>query len=514
MPPPIYRAMPDTILHRASQFASSQFSKTVQRPSRLFTGPILRCIHALLRCPFLVRIILRALPERFIIKLGGQPVYLSAGYDLFQRDRPEEAWLCLQRYLRMVHPSIDEYLLGANCLYQGLGRLRDAMALLQQANEQSLQEAVGLGLATTPFRVLDSVWAQHIGHLGIIDYALKLVLLEGRRREETILYLPPGSPIANRFLLDQVAAHLWLIEDPADLPFPASAVKLLHFDLFGPRLPDQSTVFYWELADRTYRHWEQEGRGPLLTLPRDIEVCGWEALEKLGVPGGAWFVALHVRERESDGRKSGLNAVRNADVSTYFPAIDAITRQGGWVIRLGDPSMVRLPPLPNVIDYCHSAIRADWMDIFLLARCRFLVGTNSGPAFVPALYGKPSVLTNWWPAAERPWHTSDIFIPKLLRRLSDGRYVTLSETLCEPLGWSYSLRYLAERCGVRIEDSTPGTIQAAVVEMLTRLEGTSQPDAEGATLRARADEIYQAHGIAGAAQLSTDFLRHHRDLIA
>jgi len=152
------------------------------------------------------------------------------------------------------------------------------------------------------------------------------------------------------------------------------------------------------------------------------------------------------------------------------------------------------------------------MDIFLLARCRFLVGTNSGPAFVPALYGTPTVMTNWWPAWERPWHKPDIFLPKLLRKLSDGRYLTLSETLSEPLGWSYSLRYLAKRCGVDVEDNDPEMIRAAVVEMFTQLDGTEGPHPDVTALRARADQIYHVQGIAGAAQLAGDFVRRHFDL--
>jgi putative glycosyltransferase (TIGR04372 family) len=506
--------MQDSGFYRALQSIFTQFRKTIDRPSRLITGPLIRCVRVLVRRPSLVWVLIRTLPEGLIKILGLSSLYLAAGQELFQRDRPEEAWLFMERYLRIARPSIDQYLLSANCLYQGLGRLHDALALLTRANLQSVDEVTALGLAKVPYRVLDSVWARHIGHLGIVDYVIKLAIMDGRGPDDTILYLPPGSPVANRFLLDQVAAYFRLVERAGDLPFPASAVHAMHYDLFAPRLPDKSTVFYWDLAASTYQRWEQEGRGPLLKLPPDIVARGWDALKKSGVPQDAWFVTLHVREREPDGRKSGLNAIRNAEVSTYFPAIAEITRRGGWVVRLGDPGMARLPALPNVIDYCHSAIHADWMDIFLLARCRFLVGTNSGPAFVLALYGTPAVLTNWWPAAERPWHASDIFVPKLLRRLSNGQYVTLSETLCEPLGWSYSLRYLAKRCGVGIEDNHPEMIRAAVAEMLTRLDGPSQPAPGGAALRARADEIYQKYGVAGRAQLASDFLRRHSDLIA
>jgi putative glycosyltransferase (TIGR04372 family) len=62
----------------------------------------------------------------------------------------------------------------------------------------------------------------------------------------------------------------------------------------------------------------------------------------------------------------------------YIKAIKAVTKAGGWVFRMGDPSMTPLPKMPQVIDYAHNEIRCDWMDIFLGATFKFLIGTGSG----------------------------------------------------------------------------------------------------------------------------------------
>ncbi len=241
--------------------------------------------------------------------------------------------------------------------------------------------------------------------------------------------MPRDSKIANRFLLQQMAARLRLVDDPADLPFSPSAVQALHYDYLGPRLPNGATTYFWEVASNTYKRWEQEGRGALFTLPADIKDLGWAALYGAGVPKDGWFVALHVREGTYDGRHAGMHGVHNANLATYMPAIAELTRRGGWVIRMGDPSMTPLPPLPNVIDYCHSDLRADWMDVFIAAQCRFMIGSGSGPVFIPPIYGVPSVITNWWPPAHRPLHAFDIFVPKMARRSLNGSYLTLSEVV-------------------------------------------------------------------------------------
>lgn len=467
---------------------------------------------ALSLVPRLSILILRLLAGRWIETDGGRAFFVVTGYYLFQRDFPVEAWQWFERGLSFGRPSVDNDLLAAICLYHGLGRFDDAIVLLARANERNFAEANSRNLLADPFRVLNNFWPRHIGNTAELDYIVKLGLLEGRREQDTILYLPPGSTIANKFLLKQLAAHLRLVEEPAELPFDASAVRDLHFNPLAPRLSDGRTVYIWEAAAKTYMQWSRESRGPLLQLPSETMARGWEQLHGAGLPAGSWFAALHVREGRWHAKDAGARGVLNADVTTYLPAIAEIARRGGWVIRMGDPQMPPLPSLPNVIDYCHSALRSDWMDIFIASQCRFLIGTASGPAYIPPLYGVPSVLTNWWPPAQRPWHAFDIFVPKLLRRLSDAQFLTLSESLTEPFSYCHSRSYLASQ-GVRIEDNDPDAIRAATEEMLSRLEGHFAANGEIADLRLRAGQIYEQHAAYGMGELAEVFLRTHKSLI-
>lgn len=513
--------MTNFIFRRVSNFTLSQAEKTISRPTRLVAIPWTHfviwfrrlCTFILARIPRLAPLVVSMLPSRWLSSVGGKTFLVALGHDLFQDDRPEQAWRCLERLARAGDASTDDYLLSSMCLYHGLGRFRDAMALFAHANELRSAEAARLGVDKCSYRVLDDVWARHIGHTATIDYVLKLGILEGRDPKDTIWYVPRGSKIANAFLLEQVAAHLCLVEDPANLPFRASAVPALHFDYLGPRLPNGTTAYFWELASDVNARWQSEGRAPLFKLPADVKERGWAALCRAGMPPDAWFVPLHVREGTYDGRRAGLHGIHNADMATYLPAIAEITRRGGWVIRMGDPNMSRLPPLRHVIDYCHSDLRADWMDIFLAAQGRFMLGSASGPVFIPPIYGVPSVITNWWPPAHRPLHSFDIFIPKMLRRLSDGRYLTLSESLQEPYSYCHSRRYLSEQGNAYVEDADPELIRGAVVEMLARMDRTLPENSDVADLRARADRVYQACGAFGMSALAADFIQRHRELI-
>ena len=497
---------------------SAQISKTIARPARLFYVPFnyLRAylVRLMVRHPGLVRPILSILPESWIATPEGKAFCDGIASDLFQADHPVPAWLCMECSIRAGNVTTDEYLMGAMCLYHGLGRFREAMSLLERANALGIAEAEKRKLSNIRYRVLDNVWARHIGHTATLDYVVRLGALEGRERTDTILYLPPGSKVANPYLLQQLAGQLRVVDNAANLPFDPASVQALHYNYLAPRLPDGTTAYFWDLAGKTYERWCEQGRRPLLKLPVETIERGWAALHAAGVPQDAWFVALHVREAKWDERSTGAHGVLNANIETYMPAIAEITRRGGWVIRMGDPSMKPLLALPNVIDYCHSPLRADWMDIFLATQCRFMLGTSSGPAVIPGVYGVPMLLTNWWPPAQRPWHASDIFIPKMMRRLTDGKYLTLNETLTEPFSYGHSRRYLAEEKKVVVEDNEPDVILAAVEEMLARLEADPAVSADIVDLRTRSDQIYRSHGAFGMGQLAGQFLRRHCDLIA
>ena len=190
--------------------------------SGLLVVPLLLLAHF----PRLLMALLALLPVRWPEGERGKWFRLKIGaLVLLRHDQPKHAWFWMRRVLESGHRSPEEYLLAAVCLYQGLGRLREATALFARANAFAAEKAKSLGLASDRYRLLDEVWARHIGDLATVDYVVKQGILDGRRREDTILYVPPGGRIGNRFLVQQLAQCLRLVERPADLPFDPSVVR-------------------------------------------------------------------------------------------------------------------------------------------------------------------------------------------------------------------------------------------------------------------------------------------------
>ena len=147
-----------------------QIGQYVRRPSHLFIAALLLPSYF---PRFLLTFLLSILPVDWPRGERGKAFRLAVGnLVLLRHDRPAQAWHWMERVLRIGSRSTEEYFLGAVCLYQGLGRMREATALFARANECDVAQAEALGVARLPYRVLDETWARHIGDAAILDYVI------------------------------------------------------------------------------------------------------------------------------------------------------------------------------------------------------------------------------------------------------------------------------------------------------------------------------------------------------
>ena len=234
----------------------------------------------------------------------------------------------------------------------------------------------------------------------------------------------------------------------------------------------------------------------------------------MGVPRDAWFVCLHVRG--SSFHKAGDSkhqAHRDADILSYQIAIREITGRGGWVFRMGDPTMPPLPEMERVIDYAHSPAKADWLDVFLCGRCRLFVGLASGLSQVAVSFGVPCVYVNWISNVLPAYSARDVFIPKLFRSGSDDRILTFAEMYAPAMLNLNCNNYLLLQHGLEVVDNEPTEIRDAVLEMLDQLDGTCEYSEEDRRLQERFNQVLEAFGHKGYCRMARAFLRERSGLL-
>lgn len=234
---------------------------------------------------------------------------------------------------------------------------------------------------------------------------------------------------------------------------------------------EEPAEFRWDVVDG-YR-WTEEIPKPLSAgLAPGKRARAHAARLEMGIPEGAWFVGLHVRQRGFYNPKEEATC-RNASVADFIPAIKEITARGGWVVRLGDKSMTPLPPLERVIDYPHTRFKSDLMDMYLLSECRFYVGMTSGILDTAWLFQRPMVLTNMttWSFAY-PRRPGDLGITKHLYSKRLGRFLSLQELLETPWEAQHFHHFGAD---YDMRDNTPEEIRDVVAEFLAN-DGEPNPN--------------------------------------
>jgi len=148
----------------------------------------------------------------------------------------------------------------------------------------------------------------------------------------------------------------------------------------------------------------------------------------------------------------------------------------------------------------------------LLGSCRFLIGTSSGPAYVPPLFGIPCVLTNWSPTGQRPFNGRDIYIPKLYRAGFPPRPLSFAEMMAPPVG--YALHYAhADELALTQEPNTPEEIHEVISEMLDRFDGTLSYTEKDEALQSAFDAVAETNLCIGNARLGRAFLQRYRYLL-
>ena len=211
---------------------------------------------------------------------------------------------------------------------------------------------------------------------------------------------------------------------------------------------------------------------------------------------------------------------RDADPKKYLDAVTAITNRRGWVVRLGDSSMSRLPTMPNVLDYANSKLKSDWMDVFLCAAAQFMVGTSSGPATISRAFGVPIAMTNYLPGATLYLSIRDLFLPKLLRRRVGGSLVPFERQMSLPLSACVSDGMFTNLYGIEIISNTAQEIRELIEEMMDKLDGIPSSTTDDDNLQKRFKSMTAEYetlpGLPGfevQCSIGHKFLRRHIDLL-
>lgn len=207
---------------------------------------------------------------------------------------------------------------------------------------------------------------------------------------------------------------------------------------------------------------------------------GREFLRSIGLTADETFVCLLVRDNTYKSQHQqwlksdwSYHDYRNADIDTFREAALTSAAAGHWVFRMGK-GVTRVLDVnhPRVIDYANSPHRDDFLDMWLMAHCRYCITTGTGLDDVCVAFRRPLVEVNQLPVGlgrSNQAFTIDLF--KYLRWESTQMFLSLDE-LIETGAITFLRSEFYRELGIEIVNNTSEEIVAAVEEMEGRLNGT------------------------------------------
>ena len=228
-------------------------------------------------------------------------------------------------------------------------------------------------------------------------------------------------------------------------------------------------VFFKELpfGDDDYILWNTTKTEHFFTL--NEEKRGKELLSKIGVEEG-WHICFHSRDASYlDSRwKIGdsYHTYRNSDINSFLNAAEYIVQQGGYAIRMGSKvDAALLINNPEIIDYA-TLYRVDFGDVYIIAKCKFFLGTTSGLICIAYMFDIPLAMANLLPLYMPPPRQYDLYIPKKIWDVGRKKYLSAQEMM------DITLQHCVnpEKYGLQIIDNSSEEITDLCKEMNERLD--------------------------------------------
>jgi putative glycosyltransferase (TIGR04372 family) len=214
---------------------------------------------------------------------------------------------------------------------------------------------------------------------------------------------------------------------------------------------------------------------------------------------------------------SQIADVLHTPMTNYLPMLELMAKQGLTIFRMGTDVEQKLPinRSPNIVDYANEG-RTEFADLYLFAKCKFLVSGGTGNVWINMAFGKPVVSADFYllNAGSIAFCTvPNVVIPRMYWFKDEKRFLTMSEILecCRFYQWKDN----CQRDGVEHVPNSAEDICEAVDELNKRLDGEWEDLPEDIDLRDRFQNLYLPYheGYGLKTHLSSAFLRQNADLI-
>ncbi len=258
----------------------------------------------------------------------------------------------------------------------------------------------------------------------------------------------------------------------------------------------------------------------------DEEMKGFNLLTKIGMRYGSPWVCIHNRDSKYLEAKFPYSNFRyqdyrNFSVESFKATAVDLSSKGFFVIRIGNVVEEKISfASDRVIDLHDTGYDSDFAVLYLLSKCVLYLGSDSGVACVPKIFGLPVSyinysLTQLYVMVEQNSYKAP-FITKHLWCKNRMRLISLKEIFELGLEGATETSDF-ERVGVVPISNSQDEVRALANENLQRMDGTWLSTTEDIELQIKIWNIYKKYSKRNSwddikVLFGADFLRASRYL--
>jgi putative glycosyltransferase (TIGR04372 family) len=237
-------------------------------------------------------------------------------------------------------------------------------------------------------------------------------------------------------------------------------------------------------------------RVDLIKYNKEEVAYGDSEIKRLGIEGQ--YVCIFARDSQYLCQQYNSNptyfrhGMRDMDIRDFGQAVGYLDSQGIQSVRMGKVVAGRCD-MNNCIDYA-SMNHQDFLDLYLISKCKFFAGSLSGIVELAHLQNKPVLvigLTQFGVMNAITYYEDDLYIPKKVLDKKADRYLTLQEMLDTEMEAGIRLKQYYEEHDLIFVDPTQQEICDAVKEMNQKLDCTYQADKETEALTEKYFEVWE-----------------------
>mgnify|MGYP001280130771 CR=1 FL=1 len=266
---------------------------------------------------------------------------------------------------------------------------------------------------------------------------------------------------------------------------------------------------------------------PTLTINNEIDIIGKNLLKKLGIPEDSWFVCFHARTsnylnnyaKKLYGKKFDFSyqQFRNCDINNFTDSMKFIISKGGYVVLMGRDDDFKLKfNHEKIINYSQKNW-SEFGDIYLSAKCKMFIGSNSGLICVPFIFNRPVLLTNWNNLCGfLPNKNLVRAIPVKIWSIKEKRYLTYGEIFKKKI-WNFNQKKQYIENNLEVHENTREEIFDATVEFYDFINNKNHKNEKNKKIQNQFRNLilsdHPSYNTPIAETISINFLEKNIDLV-